>query len=200
MEPNRGHPEGHSLDRGEHDAEQKLSVPGRRYSELKQDEGFPTKSNATAPGAMAFASWGSSKGVGRVRKGDKMVFPVVKNDMPIRDGMSPSQDIFPVRAPGGSKMGGLEGRIKEGGAAGFARENEEITSNVKKGINDDGKGMEAEQDLKTSSFSQVGGGKGVAFNCHENVEKVGTVVESNMSIGIAPSTKSLKGIFPVRGE
>ena len=56
-------------------------------------------------------------------------------------------------------MGGLEGRIKEGGAAGFARENEEITSNVKKGINDDGKGTEAE--VRYSA----GEGEGESMRC-----------------------------------
>ena len=45
---------------------------------------------------------------------------------------------------GGSKTGGSEGKIKEGGATGFARENEEVTSNGGKSINDDGKGIESE--------------------------------------------------------
>ena len=45
---------------------------------------------------------------------------------------------------GASKIGGSEGRLIERRAAGFARENEEITCNVGKGTNDDWKGMEEE--------------------------------------------------------
>lgn len=41
---------------------------------------------------------------------------------------------------GGSKIGGSKGRLKEGGDAGCARENEGVTFNVGEGINvDDGK-------------------------------------------------------------
>ena len=43
---------------------------------------------------------------------------------------------------GGSNIGGSEGRLKEKGAAGFARENEETPYNVGKGIDDDRKGIE----------------------------------------------------------
>ena len=45
---------------------------------------------------------------------------------------------------GGSKIGGSEGRHKELGAAGFARDNKEVTYNAGKGINDDRKGRGVE--------------------------------------------------------
>ena len=53
-------------------------------------------------------------------------------------------------------MGGLEGRLKEGGAAGFARENEETTYNVGKGIDDDRKGIEVRYFPRAREGRRVG--------------------------------------------
>ena len=62
---------------------------------------------------------------------------------------------------GGSKIGGSEGRLKERGAAGFARENEETTYNVGKGIDNDRKGIE----VRYFPQAREGGRVGRAMKC-----------------------------------
>ena len=64
---------------------------------------------------------------------------------------------------GGSKIGGSEGRLKERGAAGFARENEETTYNEGKAINYDRKGKGVE--VRYFPRAREGGRVGRAMKC-----------------------------------
>ena len=68
---------------------------------------------------------------------------------------------------GGSNIGGSEGRLKEKGAAGFARENEETPYNVGKGIDNDRKGIEVRYFPRAMKCepSRSGGGKSKAQYC-----------------------------------
>ena len=69
---------------------------------------------------------------------------------------------------GGSKIGGSEGRLKEGGAAaGFAREKKEASSNVGNGINEYKKGRGAQ----VRYFPPVRGEQGVHGNEMRTCEK-----------------------------